>query len=73
MHVKLTKQELSLVEILVQNIGQIVTLETIEFILWHDKAVTDGSRRQLLFRLKSKMQGVTIEVIKGVGYKLHKQ
>ncbi len=70
--IELTKQELSLMQILIQNIGENVSLEVIELMLWYDKAVNENSRRQLLFRLKSKVQGLTIETIRGIGYKLHK-
>ena len=68
----LTKQELALIQILIQNIGEVVSLEAIELILWYDKVVSENSRRQLLFRLKSKVQGLTIETLRGIGYKLHK-
>lgn len=70
--IELTKQELALMQILIQNIGQIIRIETIELALWYDKAVNQNTRRQLLFRLKSKVHGLTIETINGVGYKLQK-
>lgn len=71
--IELTKQELILMHLLIQNIGSVVTFEAVELIIWYDKAVNENSRRQLLFRLKSKLQGLTIETIKGNGYKLHKE
>ncbi|WP_294878316.1 DNA-binding response regulator, partial [Sulfurimonas sp. RIFOXYB12_FULL_35_9] len=70
--IELTKQELALIQLLIQNIGQIVSTEAIELMLWYDKAVSENSRRQLLFRLKAKLHGLNIETVKGVGYKLHK-
>lgn len=71
--IELTKQESALMKLLIQNIGNIVTFEAVEIILWYDKVVNESSRRQLLFRLKSKLQGLTIETVKGNGYKLHKE
>lgn len=71
--IELTKQELSLVQLLIQNIGQVVSIEAVELMLWYDKAVSESSRRQLLFRLKAKLQGLNIETVKGVGYRLHKE
>lgn len=70
--IELTKQELALMQVLIKNIGETVSLEAIEVMLWYDKMVNESSRRQLLFRLKSKVQGLTIESIKGIGYKLHR-
>ena len=71
--IELTKQELALMQLLIQNIWQVVTMEAVELMLWYDKAVSESSRRQLLFRLKAKIHGLNIETVKGVGYKLHKE
>jgi len=70
--IDLTKQELALIQILIQNVGEVVSMEVVELVLWYDKVVSENSRRQLLFRLKSKVQGLTIETLRGIGYKLHK-
>lgn len=70
--IELTKQELALMQLLIQNLEKVVTLEAVELMLWYDKAVSQNSRRQLLFRLKAKLKGLHIETINGVGYKLHK-
>lgn len=70
--IKLTKQEVTLMKLLVENLGKLVSIETVELVLWYDKIVLESTRRQLLFRLKSKIQELKVETIKGIGYKLHK-
>ena len=69
--VGLTKQEMTLLQMLTRNQGEIISMETVELTLWYEKAVTESTRRQLLFRLKAKVPGLNIESIKGMGYKLH--
>lgn len=70
--VTLRKQELALLQLLVQNIDQVVSIEAVEMTLWYDKVVSENARRKLLHSLRSSVSGLEIETIKGVGYKLNK-
>ena len=68
--VALTNSEKFFLHILIMNKNQVVSLEQLDALIWNDKAVDFGNRRQLLFRLRKKVPGLVIETIKGEGYKL---
>jgi DNA-binding response OmpR family regulator len=66
----LSKNEKCFLHILVLNKNKLVSVEQIDLLLWHDNIVDDTTRRQLLFRVRKKLDGLNIETIKGIGYKL---
>lgn len=47
--------------------GECCLYSDIDEVLWHDNPVSEAARRQLLHRLKGKLSGLEIEVVKKVG------
>jgi DNA-binding response OmpR family regulator len=64
----LTKKESQLLFALVQNRNYLVSNEQIDALLWFDTVQSDSNRRQVIFRLRKKVKGLTIETIKDEGY-----
>ena len=67
-NIELSKKEEQFLHILILNKNTLISNNQIDLILWHDKAVNDDSRRQLLFRLRKKVPELNIETVKGKGY-----
>ncbi|QDF28870.1 response regulator transcription factor [Halarcobacter anaerophilus] len=67
---KLSKNELLLLKILINAKGEIVSFETIENIIWSDKSVSDSAVRTLLHRLRNRFNHKIIETIHTFGCKL---
>ena len=65
--IPLTKKEMQLLEILLQNTGSVVPFDLIELELWPEKAVSETTRRTLVHRLRNKLGGSCIETVQGVG------
>lgn len=70
--VDLSEKEHALLSILVRAGGNVVSYSDIDEVLWYDRPVSDTARRQLLHRLKGKLLGLEIEVVKKVGYRLER-
>jgi len=68
--IELTKSEERFLQLLVNANGELITYSTIELNLWHDKVVSNETRRQLIYRFKKKLPDFPIELQKGVGYRL---
>lgn len=68
--VKLSKNEILLLKILIQSKEKVVSFETIEHLIWYDKVVSDSSVRTLLYRLRKKLNNDIIETIHTFGCKL---
>jgi len=71
--ISLTKREVILLDILVENLNKIVTFEVIEALIWEDKDYTNHyiSLSHLLKRLRKKLPEDLIENIYGQGYRVH--
>ncbi len=70
MSIKLSQKEKELLSILIDAKGQIVTLETLEYLLWSEKPVSSSTLRTLLYRLRAKLEHKLIETIPSVGCRL---
>ncbi len=68
--IKLTRKENSFLLLLIKAHGALVSYDNIEHNIWQDEQVDDGTRRQLIYRFKQKLQDFPFELIKGLGYKL---
>ncbi len=67
----LSKKEFTLLSLLIENGEKIVSKEMIADALWtHSSSVSDGSIRVLITRLKQELHSVSIENIRGIGYRL---
>lgn len=70
--VKLTKKESLLLRILVQNFGNVVTLENIKSYVWEDEDVSLITVRYWVCSLIKKLKNGMIVNVRGEGYKLRK-
>ena len=68
--VHLTHMEINLLELLMENEGEIVTYESIEMSLYQDKPFNKDSLRTLLSRLRKKLNGCLIFSHPDIGYRL---
>ena len=67
----LSKKEFTLLSLLIENGEKVVSKEMIVDALWtHSSSVSDGSIRVLITRLKQELHSVSIENIRGIGYRL---
>jgi len=72
--VKLSKKETQLLDILVNNIGNIITIETFKKALWNDINKSDITFRTVMKRLKDKVEEKDfILSLKGQGYIIEKK
>jgi DNA-binding response OmpR family regulator len=69
--IKLSTKEKSLLNILLNAKGNIVSFEDIESHVWRDKVVADSTFRALVYRLRSKMEHMFIETVAGFGCRLN--
>ncbi len=71
--VKLSKKETELLDILVKNIGKIVTIKKCKLALWNDENKSDTTFRTVMKRLKDKLSvDDFILSLKGQGYTIEK-
>lgn len=68
--IHLTKNENRLLSIFIDQIGKVVSFETIEGNVWYDKSATPETIRMHINKLRSKTYYELIENIQGYGYKL---
>lgn len=66
----LGKKETKLLRLLIDHIGEVVTLETIDTYIWEGNSVDDNNRRNLIYRLRCKLGNRLIETIPKIGCKL---
>jgi DNA-binding response OmpR family regulator len=66
--INLTKKELELLKLLVSNININVSYDLIKNSLWNNREIADTTLRDLVSRLKKKLQYLTIENISNIGY-----
>ncbi len=71
--VKLSKKEMQLLDILVKNVGKIVTIKECKLALWNDENKSDTTFRTVMKRLKDKVsKNDFILSLKGQGYTIEK-
>ena len=70
MSIKLSQKEKELLSVLLGAKGQIVTLESLEYLLWSEASVSDSTLRTLIYRLRAKLEHKLIETIPSVGCRL---
>ena len=71
--VKLSKKEMQLLDVLVKNIGKIVTIKECKLALWNDENKSDTTFRTVMKRLKDKISiNDFILSLKGQGYTIEK-
>jgi DNA-binding response OmpR family regulator len=68
--INLTKKESDLLELLIQNRNNLVTLYTIEHSIWPDKVTHTNTIRTLVKRLRQKLKHNFIETVSARGYRL---
>ena len=69
-YILLTKKETKFLSCLIKANGTIVTYDTLDELIWGREFVSEGTRRQLIYRFKQKVLNFPFSLIKGVGYKL---
>ncbi len=67
--IKLTKNELLLLDLLVKNHQRAVTYQEIENLIWTNDGMSIDALRSLIRSLRKKLQGNFIENISGIGYR----
>ncbi|WP_321469800.1 response regulator [Halarcobacter sp.] len=70
MPVKLSKKESSLLKLLIEARGSIVSFKDIEYNLW-DTVVSDATLRVLIFRLRAKLEHKFIETVSAFGCRIN--
>lgn len=63
----LTRNESILLSLLVNSMGQVLPYEAVNTAIWKDKKGSDVARRQLIHRLKTKLNKIEIASEKGIG------
>ncbi len=71
--VDLTPNERYFLEILVKNIGQVVSMEMLKDYIWEEKSVCDNTLRTQVKKLRAKLNENFIKNVRGSGYKIEKQ
>lgn len=70
--VELTRIESLLLRILIQNIGNVVSSDTIQSYVWENEEIAPATMRYWIHRLMKKLQNGMIINVRGVGYRLRK-
>ena len=71
--VKLSKKEMQLLDVLIKNLGKIVTIKECKLALWNDENKSDTTFRTVMKRLKDKVsKNDFILSLKGQGYTIEK-
>ncbi|MGH2307673.1 response regulator [Aliarcobacter sp. ERUVET-8] len=70
--VALTKKELEVLDILCKNINKNIFYEYLKDIVWINKDISDSTVRDVVSRLKKKLDDINIENISNFGYVLKK-
>ncbi len=71
--IKLTKNELLLLDLLIKNHQRAVSYQEIENTIWQESAMSMDALRTLMRALRKKLSENCIENISGIGYRLHIQ
>ncbi|WP_024953474.1 response regulator [Sulfurospirillum arcachonense] len=70
MLIKLTQKETELLNILIQAKGTLVSIETLENMLWPENIVSNSTLRTLIYRLRTKLEYKLIETVHSTGLRL---
>lgn len=68
--VKLSKNELELLELLCSNLNRVLTYEEIENNIWYDSFMSEDAIRSLVRNLRKKLSSKCLMNISKIGYKL---
>ena len=68
--IRLTRTEILLLQMFINNIEQVMTFDQIERSVWYEKQATPDTIRMYVNRLRSKLYYELIENVQGYGYKL---
>lgn len=66
----LSKKELALINLLVENIGYVVDMQTIKDIVWQNKGVNETAVRTFVKRVRDKVGVNFIKNVPTIGYKI---
>lgn len=67
---ELSHKERRVIKILFQNIDRVVSYEEIKSFVWEGSCPTDSALKDLIYRVRKKLNRATIKNISGVGYRL---
>lgn len=70
--IELTRNEKLLLSILINSKDEVVSYDTINESIWQNQDVPNGTRRQLIYRLKNKLKDLNLSSQKGVGVSFKK-
>ncbi len=71
--VKLSKKESDILSVLIENFGEVVSVETFKKLVWHDINTNDSAFRTVMKRLKDKVKDDDFIIShKGYGYIIEK-
>ena len=71
--VKLSKKESEILDVLIQNLGEIISVDKFKEIVWDDITINDSSFRTVMKRLKDKIKDDDFIIShKGYGYIIEK-
>ena len=71
--VKLSKKESEVLEILIENLGVLISVDKFKELIWNDITINDSSFRTVMKRLKDKIKDDDFIIShKGYGYIIEK-
>lgn len=68
--INLTKKESLVLDLLVKNINQIISYETLKEYIWEDKEIADSTIRDTILRLRKKTPKLHLDNVSSIGYLL---
>lgn len=71
--IKLSKKESDIFHLLINNLNQTVTTESLIEYVWNNKVISSSTIRDTILRLRKKVPDLTIRTVSGLGYSLKKQ
>lgn len=69
---KLSSKESNLLSLLIQSNGELVTYQTIKYVIWQDDPVSNETIRNTISRLRKKLRAELIETIYAYGFRIRK-
>ena len=66
----MTKKESLFIELLINNKTEITTNDVIQRDVWEDTIMSNSAIKNLIFRLRKKINSDFITTVNGIGYKL---
>lgn len=72
-NIKLTKSEISILELLINNINKVVNISEIEFNLSPNEPKSEQAIKNIIHRLRTKISKNSISNIQGIGYILRRE